>query len=50
MFRTVPRDKLTKGAAVEFTARLLEPPGEALGFGEHIVRDRDGRLHTVSIT
>jgi hypothetical protein len=50
VFRAVPRDILTKGTAVELAARLLEPAREALGFSEHIVGDRDRRLHTNSIT
>jgi len=46
----VTGDVLAHRAGIELAARLLEFARELIRFGEHVVRYRDGCLHTGSIT
>ena len=50
VFRGMSRDILAERVTVEFAAGLLEAAGELLRPGEHLVWNRDGCLHTDSIT
>jgi hypothetical protein len=50
VLRSVPRDVLAEGMAVELAARLPELSCEALRVGEHVVGDGDRSLRARSMT